>query len=125
MRYDTSFQPPAPVLPVVVRNPYIRAEPYSCLAILDTGAEISAIPRDAVVALRLAEAQRVIAGSWDGSRSEVSTFVVQLEFAEGVVPLLEVAAAERATALIGRDLLNAWRLLLDGPALDFEILPSQ
>jgi predicted aspartyl protease len=124
MRYETAFQPPAPVLDVVVRNPYAPSGEYRCRAMLDTGAGISVVPQDAMTALGLVEAQKIMARSWDGTSREVVTCIVRMEFDGGVVPLVEVVVADRPTALLGRDVLNLFRLLLDGPALTLEILPS-
>ena len=124
MRYDTSLQPPAPVVDVVIRNPYASGPEYGCRALLDTAAEISVVPQSAVETLLVAEAQRISARSWDGSRQEALTYIVRIEFEGGVVPFVEAVAADRPTALLGRDVLNLLRLLLDGPALTLEILPT-
>ena len=72
MRYDASFQPPAPVLDIVIRNPYARDGAYTCRAMLDTGASISVIPQEAMAALKIVEAQKVLARSWDGSSRGVN-----------------------------------------------------
>ncbi len=77
-----------------------------------------------MTALGLVEAQKIMARSWDGTSREVVTCIVRMEFDGGVVPLVEVVVADRPTALLGRDVLNLFRLLLDGPALTLEILPS-
>ena len=124
MRYETAFQPPAPALDVVVRNPYASSGEYRCRAVLDTGAGISVIPQEAMTALNLVEAQKIFARSWDGTSREVVTCIVRMEFDKGIVPLVEAVVAHRSTALLGRDVLNLLRLLLDGPALTLEILPS-
>lgn len=123
MRYDASFQPPAPVLDIVIRNPYARDGTYTCRAMLDTGASVSFIPQEAMAALKIVEAQKVLARSWDGSSREVATCIARLEFDGGMIPLVEVVVADRPTALLGRDVLNLLRLLLDGPALTLDILP--
>ena len=110
---------------VVIKNPYALTGDYRCRAVLDTGAGISVIPQEAMAALQIVETQKITVRGWDGIDREAINCIARLEFGGGVAPLVEVVVADRPTALLGRDVLNLLRLLLDGPALTLEILEAE
>src|SRR5215813_6091152 len=70
--YDAAhFDPPAPVARVTLRNPHNRATVSDVLLLLDTGSDITLLPRTAVVSLGvplLAGQQYEVMG-FDGSKS--------------------------------------------------------
>jgi predicted aspartyl protease len=121
MEYDkTNYVPPAPSLQVVVSNPYSK-ESRKERGKVDTGADISVIPSEFVPQLGLAPARRLLARAYDRREGFVITYYVDLAVQEFAFELVEVVAAPRSDILLGRDILNRLKMLLDGKALTLEL----
>jgi predicted aspartyl protease len=115
--YDASdFDPPAPVARVVLRHPHSGATLADVPLLLDTGADVTLLPRTAVerLGVPLLPDQRYELMSFDGSRGFAPVVILDLLFLQrafrGRYLLIE---AERG--ILGRDILNHVTLLLDGP----------
>jgi hypothetical protein len=112
----SSFDPPAPVAQVTLRHPHNSAAVSDVPLLLDTGADITLLPRTAVKRLGvplLADQQYELMG-FDGSKSFAPVVILDLLFLRrafrGRYLLIE---AERG--ILGRDVLNHIAVLLDGP----------
>ena len=115
--YDAAhFAPPAPVAPITLRNPHNGATLSDVLLLVDTGADITLLPRTAVeqLGVPLLAGHRYELMSFDGSKSFAPVAVLDLLFLKrafrGRYLLIE---AERG--IMGRDILNHVILLLNGP----------
>jgi predicted aspartyl protease len=113
LAYDAEhFDPPAPVLPLVVSGPADedRAE---LVALVDTGADVSLIPIGLARALALPTVDRIdiVDLGHDRHPATVHAAVVRIGRHRRLVRL----TAFGEEALIGRDLLGALLLTLDGP----------
>lgn len=115
--YEASdFDPPAPVARVVLRHPQSGATVSGVSLLLDTGADVTLLPRPAVeqLGVPLLPDQRYELMSFDGSKSFAPVVMLDLLFLRrafrGRYLLIE---AERG--ILGRDILNHVTLLLDGP----------
>jgi Aspartyl protease len=115
--YDASdFDPPAPVARVVLRHPQSGATVSDVAVLLDTGADVTLLPRTAVerLGVPLLPDQRYELLGFDGSKSFAPVVLLDLLFLRrafrGRYLLIE---AERG--ILGRDILNHVILLLDGP----------
>jgi predicted aspartyl protease len=115
--YEASdFDPPAPVARVVLRNPHSGVTVSDVPVLLDTGADVTLLPRSAVerLGVPLLPNQRYELMSFDGSKSFAPVVLLDLLFLQrafrGRYLLIE---AERG--IMGRDILNHVTLLLDGP----------
>lgn len=112
----SDFDPPAPVARVVLRNPYSGATVSDVPVLLDTGADVTLLPRTAVerLGVPLLPDQRYELMSFDGSKSFAPVVMLDRLFLRrafrGRYLLIE---AERG--IVGRDILNHVTLLLDGP----------
>jgi predicted aspartyl protease len=121
-RYDTSADPPAPILPIKLSNPYnpsIRA--IDVKALIDSGAFMSVIPEDWVGQLGLLPIGDQDTHGYKQGLQNHRTYLVQVSF-ENMSFGVEVMAVKRSNMLIGRDVLNTLKLVLDGKNLYFEIL---
>lgn len=112
-RYSSRFDPPAPTLPVRVRaragNPFERVE-----ALVDTGADLCALPRAVVQHLDFSPVRMArVAGAL--GQAEVIVYRGDLELDGSLHSRLELLAIDRPYALLGRNALRAVKLVLDGP----------
>jgi predicted aspartyl protease len=117
LSYDASdFDPPAPVARVVLRHPHSGATLSDVPRLLDTGADVTLLPRTAVerLGVPLLPDQRYELMSFDGSKSFVPVVMLDLLFLRrafrGRYLLIEAARG-----ILGRDILTHVTLLLDGP----------
>ncbi len=123
--YDTSYQPPFPVARVVFYNSEegLRTTPEN--ALLDTGSDGSLVPiayLRQILAPVLTDTR--IRSHWGEWRS-AQLFVVDLELDDLRLPGVFVVGDEQGDEIVlGRNVLNKLRILLDGPASLTEI-PSQ
>jgi hypothetical protein len=117
--YDrTWFEPPAPLARITVRNPDGGAAVSGVPMLLDSGADVTLLPADAVKSLGLtpiAGKQYELVG-FDGSTSLAS--VVRLEIVFGRRTFRgQFVLIDQAWGVLGRNVLNAVALTLDGPNL--------
>jgi len=123
--YDASYQPPFPVVRAVLYNSEegLRTAPEK--ALLDTGSDGSLVP---ITYLRQILAPALtdihIRSHWGELRS-AQLFVIDLELGDLRLPGVFVVGDEQGDEIVlGRNVLNKLRLLLDGPA-NITDIPSQ
>jgi hypothetical protein len=114
--YDAAhFDPPAPVARVTLRNPQSGAAVSDMLLLLDTGSDITLLPRTAVepLGVPLLAGQQYELMGFDGSKSFAPVVMLDVLFLRrafrGRYLLIE---AERG--IMVRDILNHVSLLLNG-----------
>jgi predicted aspartyl protease len=110
------FDPPVPVARVTLRNPHSGATVPDVLLLLDTGADITLLPRTAVESLGvplLAGQQYELMG-FDGSKSFAPVVMLDVLFLQRAFRGRYLLIAEER-GIMGRDILNHLSLLLDGP----------
>lgn len=120
-RYDTSVQPPAPFADVLILHPSDHEQTRHIRGKLDSGADISVIPEEVADELQLIPAREVQTRGYDGATRDIQSYFVALEVEGYPIPLVEVVASRRADVLLGRDVLNHFRITLDGKMLTFEM----
>lgn len=117
--YDTNFTPPAPALTALISSAQGTGEILQAIAQLDTGADISGIPIVLLTKLDIEPHQSVEVQDFDEVGKRVRTFLIRLELDRFRFRRLEVVALDSHHVLLGRDVLNNFRLILDGPGLTF------
>lgn len=120
--YNTSLLPPAPFLLVRLASLADHAESITVQAKLDTGADLTAIPTALIERLRLMPAGEIEVEGYDSRRATLRAYDVNLQIDHLSVAGLLVIDFTEDYVLLGRDVLNRLRILLDGPALTTEIL---
>ncbi len=121
-RYLSQIHPPAPFVSVTLRNPISGAEQRDVPAQLDTAADRTLLPDNLVRALALPQIGTIPIGGVGGIAQTMPSFPVQVAVHNLPPQVVEVVASAGETwVLLGRDVLNAHRLLLDGPQLIVEI----
>jgi predicted aspartyl protease len=114
--YDAShFDPPAPVARVTLRNPHTAATVSDVLLLLDTGADITLLPRMMVerLGVPLVADQRYELMGFDGSKSLAPVVVLDMLFLKRAFRG-RYLLIEEEHGILGRDILNHVTLLLDG-----------
>ena len=120
--YLAQLQPPAPFVYVTLRNPVNGAEQRDVPAQLDTAADRTLLPDALVQALALPQIGAISIGGVGGVTQRMPSYPVHVAIHNLAVQIVEVvASAGEPWVLLGRDILNAHRLLLDGPHLFLEI----
>jgi hypothetical protein len=123
MDYDVSVFPPAPRLEI-----HFIALPHGTAfgpvhAFLDTGADVTIVPMDIIRQLKAGVVTFKTVRGYTRGRRNVRTYLVDVDVAGLTLPGIEVVGDDAADqVLIGRDVLNKLRLLLDGPGQRTEIL---
>jgi hypothetical protein len=120
--YNRQIQPPAPFVHVTVRCAETQKQITDLPAQLDTAADRSAIPGSVAGELALVPLDELPVSGFGGQVLRVPTFLVEMSIRRLPAVTLEVLAhPEEPYILLGRDILNHFRILLDGPRLTLEI----
>jgi len=113
--------PPAPFVNVVLRDPVNGAELRDVPAQLDCAADRTILPEAVVKSLSLPQVGTIKLGGLGGVTYTLPTYAVQLGLHDMPINLFKFAAhVEETWVLLGRDVLNSYRILLDGPELALE-----
>ena len=115
--YEAShFDPPAPVARVTLRNPSSGATISDVLLLLDTGADVTLLPRTVVeqLGVLVVAGQRYELMGFDGSRSFAAVVMLDMIFLQRVFRGQYLLIKEER-GVLGRDVLNHVVLHLDGP----------
>jgi hypothetical protein len=117
--YDrTWFDPPAPLAHVIVRNPDGGAVASDVPMLLDSGADVTLVPSGILGPLGLSAIpgkQYELAG-FDGGTLLASVVRLELVFCRRTFRG-QFALIDQAWGILGRNVLNAVAVLIDGPNL--------
>jgi predicted aspartyl protease len=121
-RYNQQVSPPAPFVHVTVSPPVPGSAGAEGPAQLDTAADMTVIPWRLVQELGLVPLGELPILGFGGHRTTVPTFLIHLQIREQAAYVIEVLASpEEPYILLGRDVLNRFRVTFDGPNLTLEI----
>ena len=117
MPYDSQHhQPPAPVARLALATFNDAMSVANVLATLDSGADVTLLPRWAIEQLGLTTTEERFSLQWfDGSIRKVEVVQLTVQFLHGRFQG-RYAVIDEPLGVVGRDLLNHFRILLDGPA---------
>jgi hypothetical protein len=123
--YDNEhYATAAPVARVNLRNPENGASVSDVPMLIDSGSDVTLLPEATVTSLGLqGTGERYRLEAFDGTTTESEAVQAVLVFLEKTFNgrFLQV---ESEVGVIGRNVRNRVRLLLDGPALNWEEMPS-
>jgi hypothetical protein len=122
IEYDRAVVPPAPIVEVEVANPY-SGKSRKVLGKIDSGAAISTIPVALLNELDLERAGSIGVRGFNQERArKMKTYRVNLSFENCKFELVEVILTPNPYVLVGRDILNQLKIILDGKNLQFQII---
>ena len=120
--YNSKWKPPAPFVLVTIAHPLSGVEVHDVPAQLDTGADRTVIPQTIVETLGLDFSGSLTIGGVGGTVEEMSLYPVSFGIQKLPPQVVEVVAhPDELWVLLGRDILNGYRIVLDGPGLSLEI----
>jgi hypothetical protein len=121
-RYADQLKPPAPFVNVTLRCPTTASRAEGLPAQVDSAADRTVLPGPVVTALGLVEDGRGLFQGFAGEVIELPVFLVEIQVHDLPPLLIRAALGENEPyVLLGRDVLNAHRIMLDGPGLAMEI----
>ena len=113
--YDKTFNPPAPMLSITVSG-VARTRPRTTVpALIDTGADITAVPIELAEKLSLYKFGRLQIEGVHGVTSPVYTYEARLAHDGHAPQEMEVILTHLPFAILGRDWLQNYYLYLNGP----------
>ena len=125
--YDKElFAPPAPVAGVTLRDPQSHATLSDVPMLLDSGADVTLIPQfcvDRLGATPAADQYYELMG-FDGSTSLAPVVRLEMIFV-GRTFKGQFLLIDQPWGVLGRNILNAVPLLLDGPRLTWNVSPTR
>ena len=124
--YDSFlFNPPAPVSYITIINPKNDFEKSRIPVLLDTGSDITLVPKFAIENLDLdfSESKEINLESFDGKRSVSRAIDLFLTFEKHKFRAL-FPTIEQDYGIIGRNILNRFKIIFDGQKLNWEILSN-
>ena len=120
--YLPQLQPPAPFVYITLRNPVTGAEQRNVPAQLDCAADRTLLPESVAQALALQPIGMIPIGGVGGIVQSMPSYPVEVTIHTLAAAMVEVVASPgEPWVLLGRDVLNYHRVLLDGPQLAVEI----
>lgn len=121
-RYSNEHVPPAPVLEIRLALPSESFAVGPLTALLDTGADATVVPLRHIRALGAEVSDRRYVRSLWGNRRAVERYLLDMEVAGLRLTDIEVVADDTDEEMIvGRDVLNRLRIMLDGPSGTLEV----
>ncbi len=135
MKYDSFFIPAAPIGKVQIFSPFSvtfeksDASTVTVNMLLDTGSDVSFIPKKAVSILEQRIGTRLPYGSktiedFRGRISRHPKISFFLKFSDFLTEEFEFVVLNQKYGIIGRDILNQLTITFNGPELNYAILRS-
>ncbi len=120
--YDTSrLDPPGPIALVTVRSPSSKASVTDVPLLMDTGADVTILPAPLVgdLVIKTEAWTSYELEGFDGNKSLAEAVELELVFLRKVFRG-QFILLDQDCGVMGRNVLNSIRLLLDGPILQWD-----
>ncbi len=119
--YDTNYDPAAPVLSAALSSVVRQRPQVRFSALIDTGADMTAVPHTAINRLRLYAVGQIEVEGIHAQVAMVDIYTVRLSITDLLVREIEVVPTELPFVILGRDWLEPYCLLLNGPENSFQL----
>jgi hypothetical protein len=121
-RYVTALTPPAPFVTVSLRCPSTGRQADGLPAQVDTAADRTVVPDTMIAALGLVPDGRAVFQGFGGQFLELPIYLVAITLHDcPPIPARVALGQGEPYILLGQDVLNTQRVLLDGPGLGVEV----
>jgi hypothetical protein len=121
-RYNQQVSPPAPFVHVTLSSRETGRQLVDLPAQLDSAADRTVIPGAVVEQLGLVPLDELPVSGFGGQVFLVPTFRLELQLRNFAPLVVEVLGhQEEPVILLGRDVMNKYRIVLDGPGLALEM----
>ncbi len=121
-RYVSHLNPPAPFVNVSLRCPATGNQLVNLPAQIDSAADRTVLPGSMVRTLGLVEDGRLLFQGFAGEVVELPIYLIEMQVHDLPPMIIRAAHGEHEPhILLGRDVLNVHRCVLDGPAAMLEI----
>jgi predicted aspartyl protease len=120
-RYNQQAQPPAPFIYVAVHHPVGQAATDRLPSLIDSGADITAVPTAVADRLRLVKFSDVVLAGYVGPKVLAESYGVNLTLHDFDLTAVEVVLTDASYVILGSEILNQLHITLDGPQLRLEI----
>ncbi len=117
--------PPTPVIEIIMVSTELGKSTDALMATIDTGADGSFAPLSLLEKISAPVGKARRARSLWGEFQVFATFIVDVRVGDVTFPGISVVGYDGEEVILGRDVLNKLRLLLDGPAEITEILGAK
>jgi hypothetical protein len=122
--YDLAYIPSAPVIWIGIANPDDGRPPLRVRALIDSGSDATLVPLTMLQRIGVYSGEQVSFRGVTGSRVIADAFRVVIHMPIGIAYGVRAIATRGSNEVIlGRDVLNQWRITLDGPGEIVEIAP--
>ena len=122
-QYKNFVSPPGPFTLVTVGDPSGTQVIPDQVAQVDSAADRTVLPQSCVDRLGLAPIRHIQLAGFGGTPHSYPVFLVLLALPNFSAITLEVVAhPDEPWVLLGRDVMNRYKVLLDGPSLEVSIL---
>lgn len=120
--YDQAYYPAAPQIEITVDGYDPEYEPVALSAFADSGADGTMLPREVLEAVGAEYADTVILRGTAGGVQQLDRYTIRVRIGSQTIHGVEAVATGRGSEpILGRDVLNAFVVTLNGPASITEI----
>ena len=119
-RYSTQVSPPGPFLPVQV-SASAQSNPIRVSALLDSASDVTLVPQDILAMLGVESVDSALSNGVFGPLQTGDVYKVFISVEQEAPEIFKVLGWRGRFAILGRDLLNHYRITLDGPNLTLTI----
>lgn len=121
-KYNDQVPVPAPFIHVTLHCPVTNQEVADIPALTDSGADRTVVPISLILGLGLAQIGEIAVAGFGGEESHCPVYLAEVAI-RSLRPILVkvLGATGESYVLVGRDVLNHFRVVLDGPGQVVEI----
>lgn len=120
--YDSSYDPAAPIMEIGVGIPEEKSPRHYTQAFVDSGADATMLPSAMLTEIGARFVGHKILSGITGQKDVVRLYLVVIHMPTGIsYGIRAIARDGENEAILGRDVLNQWRITLDGPGEIVEI----
>lgn len=121
--YSGNYQPAAPILEVTFISAAENRRVGPLAGIVDSGADGTLVPLRYLTAIQAPPTSEMFLRSQWGERRQTWLYLVDVQIGRLIFPGIEVVGDELSDDLVlGRDVLNRLKIVLDGPQATIELV---